>query len=59
MRARLKTDPFITNDDPNFGPSEIYYDTATARLAFANTTVNITWQGVVGESLLKAGQAAV
>lgn len=47
----LETPPGITKDDPNFGPSEIYYKTASARLAAANGTVNVTWQGCQEDGL--------
>ncbi len=47
----LETPTGITKDDPNFGPSEIYYDTLTARLGETVGTVNITWQGCQEDGL--------
>lgn len=47
----LETPTGISKDGPNFGPSEIYYDTATARLALTTATVNITWQGCQEDGL--------
>ncbi|MDP2740665.1 MAG: protein-disulfide reductase DsbD [Pseudorhodobacter sp.] len=47
----LDTPTGITKDDPNFGPSEIYYDAVTARLGAAVGMVNITWQGCQEDGL--------
>ncbi|MDT8853731.1 protein-disulfide reductase DsbD [Paracoccaceae bacterium Fryx2] len=47
----LETPTGISKDDPTFGPSEIYHDSVTARLAATGSTVSITWQGCQEDGL--------
>ncbi|EKD60017.1 MAG: cytochrome c biogenesis protein transmembrane region [uncultured bacterium] len=47
----LDTPAGISKDDPNFGPSEIYYRAVTARLAAVDGPVNVTWQGCQEDGL--------
>ena len=48
----LHTEPGTVEDDANFGPSEVYYLTAAARLgAAAPATVAVTYQGCKKDSI--------